>query len=178
MKFVVLYGRPAAGKLTIARELSGLTGFAVFDNHLVVNAALAVYPFGSPGFVALRDALWRAAFAAIARQRGIPGLIFTFNPENTVPQAFVDDLFALMAGAGVETHVFELACDEAEIEKRLTNPDRRERRKLVDCALYRRLRDDGVFDSPRMPRDRHVIDTSREAPAENAGAIAARLAAP
>jgi len=51
-------------------------------------------------------------------------------------------------------------------------------RPEVDCAIYRRLRDDGVFESPRMPRDRNVIDTSREAPAVSAGAIAARLAAP
>ena len=41
MQFVVLYGRPAVGKLTVARELSALTGYAVFDNHLVVDVALA-----------------------------------------------------------------------------------------------------------------------------------------
>jgi cytidylate kinase len=38
MKLLFLYGPAASGKLTIARELTTLTGFALFHNHLVVDA--------------------------------------------------------------------------------------------------------------------------------------------
>ena len=57
---VFIFGRAAAGKLTIARELSRLTGLPVFHNHLIVNAVVAVFPFGSDEFVRLRDEFWMA----------------------------------------------------------------------------------------------------------------------
>ena len=175
MEFVVLYGRPAVGKLTVARELSALTGYAIFDNHLVVDVALALYDFGSKPFIALRDALWRAAFAEIAQQRALPGLIFTFNPEASVPQAFIDDLFAMFAAAGVPTRCFELKCPEEILEQRLVRPDRQQKRKLVDIGLYRKLRSAGTFDTPAMPPDRCIVDTGLRSPAESAEFIAEAL---
>jgi len=35
MKLVFIYGSPAAGKLTISRELAKITGFKIFHNHIV-----------------------------------------------------------------------------------------------------------------------------------------------
>ncbi|MCW5773189.1 MAG: hypothetical protein KIT16_16220 [Rhodospirillaceae bacterium] len=176
MRFILLHGRPAAGKLTVARHLAGMTGDRVFDNHLIVDAALAAYDFGTPGFVALRDALWRAAFAEIAARRVAPGLIFTFNPENSVPQRFIDDLFELMAAAQVETHCIALTCPESEIELRLTSVDRGAKKKLVDVALYRRLREAGTFDSPRLPPPDFVVDTGAQSAEQAAAAIAGFIA--
>lgn len=175
MQFVFLYGRPAVGKLTVAQELGTLTTYPVFHNHLIVDAVLAVHPFGSAGFVALRDALWRTAFHEIAKTTDLPGLIFTFNPENSVPQAVVDDLFQLFENAGHDIRVFELACPEVEVERRLDSPSRHDHRKLTDLKLYLRLRAEGAFDSPRISRNRVVIDTSEMPPAAAARAIADRL---
>jgi hypothetical protein len=177
MQFILLYGRPAVGKLTVAHALAQLTGYRVFDNHLVVDAVLAVYDFGSPQFVALRDAMWRTAFATIAREKMVPGLIFTFNPENSVPQAFLDDLFAIFAAAKIETRCIELICPEQIIEARLGGADRQQKRKLIDPDLYRRLRAAGAFDTPVMMPDHLVIDTSRHSAAEAATLIAKSLRA-
>lgn len=47
MKVVLLYGPPAAGKLTVAEELEKLTGFKLFHNHLTVNPVHALSEFGS-----------------------------------------------------------------------------------------------------------------------------------
>lgn len=55
MKLIFLYGPPAAGKLTIARALAVITGFAVFHNHLVVDAVESIFPFGSERFTRLRE---------------------------------------------------------------------------------------------------------------------------
>lgn len=44
MKFVFIYGPVASRKLTIARELGRMTGYAVFHNHLIVDAVAAVFP--------------------------------------------------------------------------------------------------------------------------------------
>jgi hypothetical protein len=178
MHFVFLYGRPATGKLTVANEVAKRTGFRVFHNHLVVDATLAVYDFGTAGFIALRDELWRTAFTRLARDTDLPGLIFTFNPENTVPQAFVDDLFAMFDAAGATVHCIELTCPDDEIERRLDTASRRAFGKLTDATRYRTLRDEGAFDQPSIRRNRLVIDTLATPPAEAAERIAGLLVTP
>src|SRR5690349_18304906 len=37
MKLVILYGPPAAGKLTIAKELAAIADIKIFDNHRVID---------------------------------------------------------------------------------------------------------------------------------------------
>ena len=98
MKLVFLYGPAASGKLTIAREIARLTGFAVFHNHLIVDAVLAVFPFGSEPFVRLREQFWMATFAeAAAHGRS---LVFTFAPEASVSADFPQRVVALVEEAG------------------------------------------------------------------------------
>jgi predicted kinase len=43
MNLVVLYGPPAVGKYTVAKELSKLTGYKLFHNHLTVDMVLPVF---------------------------------------------------------------------------------------------------------------------------------------
>ena len=47
MRLVFVYGPPGVGKLTVARELAGRTGFKLLPNHLTANLASALYPHGS-----------------------------------------------------------------------------------------------------------------------------------
>ncbi|WP_210505209.1 hypothetical protein [Naasia sp. SYSU D00057] len=42
MEMVFIHGPAASGKLTTARALAERTGFALFHNHLVVDALLAL----------------------------------------------------------------------------------------------------------------------------------------
>jgi hypothetical protein len=53
MNLVVIYGPPASGKLTVAQELSAITGYKLFHNHLTVNAVAALFEFGSAEFMRL-----------------------------------------------------------------------------------------------------------------------------
>ncbi len=170
MKLVFLHGPAAAGKFTVGRELAALTGFEFYHNHLVVDEVLKEHAFGTPGFVAGRDRRWREHFtAAAATDRK---LIFTFNPENSVPQAFIDWLFAL---PGVTLLAVELKLSEAAIEARLATDQRKGFRKLTDLALYRQLRDSGVFATPVIPRTDLAIDTEHTSPAEASARIAAHF---
>src|SRR5262245_57362571 len=66
MRLIFIYGAPAAGKLTVARELAALTGFALFHNHLVVDAVASVFPFGSESFSKLREQWWLAMMGEAA----------------------------------------------------------------------------------------------------------------
>lgn len=171
MKLVFIHGAPATGKYTTARELAALTGLELYHNHLVVDNVLTRHPFGSESFVAERDREWRAYFEKAAREQR-PGLIFTFNPENSVPQDFIDWLFIDLPKQGVSILSICLTADEATIEARLNSAQRREFRKLTDLDLYRRLRDSDVFLTPVIPRTDLKLNTAKSVPAETARQIA------
>jgi len=175
MILLVLHGAPATGKYTIARELAALTGAQLYHNHEVVDPILEQHLFGSPEFVAERDRAWRAGL----RERlgaGGPGVIFTFNPENSVPQEFVDWLFGeLPKETRATLHSVELVATEAAIEARLGSDQRKGFRKLTDVALYRYLREAGAFATPVMPRTDLRLNTETCTPSEAAREIASKF---
>lgn len=174
MHLVFIHGAPATGKYTVARELAALTGCELYHNHLVVDEVLKTHAFGTPGFVAERDRRWREHFTKVA---GAPDrkLIFTFNPENTVPQAFIDWMFTDLPRWGAKLLSVQLIASEAEIEARLDSKQRQGFRKLTDLELYRRLRDSGAFARPVLPPADLVLDTGKLSPTEAARAIALRI---
>src|SRR3990167_9546991 len=98
MQLVFVSGPPAAGQYTVSRRAAGLSGLPLFHNHLVVDAVAAVFPFGSPAFVRLREQFWMDVFeAAVAEDRS---LIFTFQPEGSVTPGFAQGVVDLVRGAG------------------------------------------------------------------------------
>jgi len=176
LKLLFLHGPPAVGKLTVAREVAALTGWRLFHNHLTVDLVLAVYDFGTPGFVALREQIWLAVIRRALADR-LPGLIFTFSPESSVPQRFIDELFAEIAAEGSEVIVVELTASEAAIERRIASSSRRTMKKLVDLTFYRELRDRGVFSTPVIPSPALTLDTTTLAPTEIAAHITSLITA-
>ena len=172
MKLLFLYGRPAVGKLTVARVVAARTKGRLFHNHLAVNLALAVYDFGTPGFVALREKIWNDVFRQALADR-LPLLIFTFNPEDSVPQCYIDGLFAEVGAAGGEVIPVELVASEAAIESRLGSESRRIEGKTLGVAAYRELRAQGVFETPVIPAPQLRLDTEKLSAAESAERIAA-----
>ncbi len=107
MRLVFLFGLPGSGKLTVAKELSALTGWKLLHNHLTVDLLLAVFPFDCKQFIELREQIWLSMFAAAAASE-MPGLIFTFNPENTVRQSFIDQTPSLTSKHGARVEFVEM----------------------------------------------------------------------
>lgn len=173
MKLVFLYGLPATGKLTVARELAALTGYPLFHNHLAVDLLLSVFEFGSPAFVELREQIWLSVFEHASNQ---DGLIFTFAPEATVRPEFIQRAQTAVTRAGGEVLFVELICPVAELKQRLATPSRSQHGKLTSVELFDQLTAQGSFDSPRMPLPRLTIDTSLCSPHEAAQRIAQTLA--
>jgi hypothetical protein len=99
-------------------------------------------------------------------------MIFTFNPESSVPQRFIDELFAEVPRRGGKLVSVGITASEAEIERRLTSDGRRQHGKLVDLGLYRELRASGVFAAPLIPRTDLEIDSETNPPALAAARIA------
>jgi hypothetical protein len=174
MKLVFIYGMPAAGKLTVARELAKMTGFKLFHNHLAVDLLLSTFEFGSKPFVELREEIWLSVFRQACRS-DLPGLIFTFAPERTVRATFVDEAVQTVGDEGGEVDFVELTCPIDELKQRLDSASRREFGKLTSAELFDELRADGVFGDSQMPKAKATIDTSMHAPREAAVLIANAL---
>src|SRR5579859_1510487 len=176
MKLIFLYGLPGTGKLTIARELSALTGYKLFHNHLTVDLLLSVFEFGSEPFVELRESIWLSVIEEAAAS--LPGLIFTFNPENSVRQSFISETVQKVSARGGAVEFVEVVCDPNVLESRIDTAERRNHKKLVSLELYRKLKADGVFDSPKMPAAQLTLNSTHTSPHENARMIAARFSLP
>lgn len=170
MKLVFLYGQVASGKLTVARALAERTGFALFHNHLIVDAVAAVFPFGSEQFVRLREKFWLETMEAAARDDR--SLIFTFAPEGTVAADFPERAEALIRSFGGKVVFVALTLDSAEQERRIANADRSAFGKLTSLDLLRRLRDDFDAAMAAMPAPALSIATDDIPPKEAADRIA------
>ena len=177
MQLVFLYGMPATGKLTVARELSNISGYPTFHNHLAVDLLLSLFEFGSQPFVELREEIWLSVFRQAA-ESGLPGLIFTFAPEATVRPSFVPAVEKLLAEGGGSVDFVELTCALPELKRRVADPSRQQYRKLASVALFERLHADGSFAAMSMPPARIRIDTGECSPPRAALQIAQALELP
>lgn len=172
MQLVFLHGPAAAGKLTVARVVAERTGFALFHNHLVVDAVSAVFPFGSPEFRRLRERFWLETFEAAAREER--SLIFTFNPEATVSAGFTQDAVVTVERHGGRVRFVALTCPPEEQARRIDGADRAAFGKLRDRDLFQRLTAVGAFDYPEIASEL-TLDTAAMTPVEAADRIIAAL---
>ena len=108
----------------------------------------------------------------------MPGLIFTFNPENTVRQGFIEETVHVVSKCGGRVQFAELLCEEAVLQTRLDTPERRVYKKMISVADYRELRDRGVFAVPVMPAPEIRVDTTEQSPQEAAIQIVEGLGLP
>ena len=168
MQLVFVHGPAAAGKLTIARALAERTGFALFHNHLVVDAVAAVFPFGSPDFRRLREQFWLEVFEAAARDGR--SLVFTFAPEATVSPTFPQKAVSAVEAQGGRVRFVQLTCPPDELARRVEGVDRAAFGKLRDRELFQRLSDEGAFDYPEIASEL-AIDTSQTTPRDAAQRI-------
>ena len=112
MHFVMLFGPPAVGKMTVGRELSRLTGYRLLHNHMTVEPVLGIFAFGSPPFGRLVNE-FRRRIIEEAVQEDLPGLVFTlvWGLELAEDAALVSSYVDLVEGAGGRVSFVELYAD-------------------------------------------------------------------
>lgn len=173
MQLIFLYGPVAAGKLTVARALAARTGHALFHNHLIVDAVAAVFPFGSPSFVRLRERFWMDTFEAAAAEGR--SLIFTFAPEPTVAADFPLRVQAAVEAAGGSVVFVALTVPPEEQDRRLNAPSRSAFGKLTSLELLHSLRPQLDAAMTAMPAPLLIVDTAQIGPEEAATLIVTAL---
>jgi hypothetical protein len=170
MHVVFLHGPVAAGKHTIGRLLSDLTDLPLFHNHLAVDAALALFPFGSESFRAMRASIWLNAFRLAAESGS--SFIFTFSPEATVEPDLIGRMTAAVTAQGGKILFVELVCSRETILRRLGSASRAKFKKLTDPELFVQVEREGGFAFPALPTPILSINTEQVSPQVAAESIA------
>ena len=159
MRIIVLYGLPGVGKLTVARGLARLRGYRVFHNHLVFDAVEALFPFGSPSFVELRDRLWLELLERAIRENG-GDVIFTIARDQTLDAGFLPRFAVALSKAGADVFCIELTCRLPDHEHRVVSADRSNFGKVTSLERFRQLEANGAFPHFSTPQGAVSVDTS------------------
>jgi len=171
-QLLFIYGAPAAGKLTIARQIAALTGLPLFHNHLVIDAVIPIFPFGSAPFIRLRETMWLDMFREAAAEKR--SLIFTFAPESSVAPGFVDRVREIVE-PNLMLRLTRLTVPFEDQLARIANPDRAAHGKLVSPELLKQHAQELAACEAEMPAPEISIDTARLSPAEAAREIVKKL---
>jgi len=81
MKFVMICGPPAVGKLTVSKELAKITGFKVFHNHFAFDLVNSLFDFDKGPFWKLITKVKMLVIEAAAKEKSAKGIIYTFCYE-------------------------------------------------------------------------------------------------
>ena len=116
MKFVLLFGPQAVGKMTVGQELAKITDLKLLHNHMTIDLLEPFFGF--------EKEMWRIStmlreeiFTSFARS-GKYGMIFTYvwQFDQQEDWDFVNKAVALFEAQGAEIYFVEL---EADIKERL-----------------------------------------------------------
>ena len=132
---VVIYGPPAAGKLTVARRLAAGYGVKVLDNHLTADVAGRLVDFGTEPFGELVRVLRFELYGAAARA-GL-GIVSTNVYAHPIDRRYVDRVIEICEGHGGRVTFVQLLPPAAVLERRVTEPSRAEAGKIRDVAALR-----------------------------------------
>ena len=132
---VFIYGFPASGKLTVARELSKKTGFVLFHNHLILDVVFNLYGWESREGQRIREKLYFELTKSLVRED--KNIIFThvFQPNYISSTGVSDKHFVARIKNIVERNGYlffpvQLICDQKVLLKRVVNPSRKSNSKV------------------------------------------------
>src|SRR5690348_1797479 len=109
MNFIVIFGPPAVGKMTVGQELARLTGYKLFHNHITIDLVHEYFAIDTPPFRRLvRE--FRVRIIQEAAASNLPGLIFTFvwALDLDSDQQFINELKGIVENEGGKTYFVEL----------------------------------------------------------------------
>ncbi len=176
MTFVLIYGPPAVGKLTVATELAELTGFKVFHNHVSADIAEAIFSRNGSSFGHVVKGINQVVFQEAAR--GEIDLIFTFvyaHPQDEPELRWLLDIFGDGAAKGARILLVQLTCEREVLEVRLGEASRRAYGKIKDVATLEYLLETYDLFTPYPAKPSLQLDATHTPPTETAAAIAAHL---
>lgn len=164
VKIIILHGAPAVGKLTVAQALAQKTGYVILHNHLTIDLALLIFPFGSTKFHQLLQRL-RFLMLKEAAKEDCPGMIWTTGLPN-VPEVRASyrrlDRFAKKHNGS--TYYVHLVCDFEEQKKRVKGNSRKKFQKRQSITQLKKTMREVDYSSGHIGDSSMRIDNTQLSP--------------
>mgnify|MGYP000748944073 CR=1 FL=1 len=132
MKLIFIYGQPAVGKLTVAKELEKITGYKILHNHLFVDLIHSVFDYGTEIF-SKTLAYFRIEFIKISAKNKVKGLIMTSAYSGKYKVQLLKEIVDAVKKVKGKIYFVHLKSDEAEILKRTTGKSRKQFGKITSA---------------------------------------------
>lgn len=117
VKFIILFGPQAVGKMTVGQALADQTGLKLFHNHMTIDLVGPFFNYGTAEGKRLVQLFRQELFESVAKS-DLPGMIFTFVWAFDMQEDwdYVKNVTGLFESHGADIYYVEL---EADMEERL-----------------------------------------------------------
>jgi hypothetical protein len=126
LKFVLIFGPQAVGKMTVGQSLAKQTGMKLLHNHMTIDLLEPLFGF-TPEMWRLTHQFREEIFKSFAQtnQKGlITTFVWAFNRKED--WEYVEKTCAIFKSQGADIYLVELEADVNERLKRNTTPNRLE----------------------------------------------------
>jgi hypothetical protein len=126
MKFVLIFGPQAVGKMTVGQQLEKITELKLFHNHMTIDLLAPLFEFNSEMW-RLVNLFRKEIFEAVAKS-DLEGLIFTYvwGFDLQSDWDYVNQICEIFESQGGTVHFVELEADLEESLNRNISPHRLE----------------------------------------------------
>jgi hypothetical protein len=161
MKVVFIYGPPASGKLTVAKELSKLTGYKIFHNHMTVDL-LEPFIKINEKFWNYNEILRKEVFKIFLKEN--VNVIFTFCYVGEVDKKFINEIKNMFKLNNGKIYFVHLIPDKKEILKRVKHAERKKYGKITHVKTLKCAVGKYDFYSSINPKSDLIIDNTKLSP--------------
>lgn len=169
MKMIFLYGPPAVGKLTVAKELATITGYKLFHNHLTVDLVSSLYEWGSPKYWEYLRSIREQLLANLAKDN--VDIIFTYVYAAGEDEEVMERMFKKVEKNGGDVLLVQLTTSVEKLKERIVAEDRRQFKKMHKTeSLESWISQYKLFEA-YPNRQNLVVDNSNMTPTEVANLI-------
>ncbi len=149
MKLIIIYGAPAAGKLTIAKELAAIADVKVFDNHQVIDIIEPIVTRSYPDFAKLiystQSSIINAAVSA--NQKNVV-ITFPYAANLERDAEFINDITNKSRSKGSSVYPIFLHCDADTLRSRAIEESRKQYGKITTVETMNKMIDKYEFKIP------------------------------
>ncbi|PLS03338.1 AAA family ATPase [Neobacillus cucumis] len=127
MKFVLIFGPQAVGKMTVGQELAKITELKLFHNHMTIELVTPFFDYGTKEGQRLVSLFRQEIFESVAKS-DLYGLIFTYVWAFDLQEDwdYIEQVCEIFESRGGTVYFVELEADLGERIERNRSPHRLE----------------------------------------------------
>lgn len=141
MKLIILYGQPATGKRTTGLELSRITNFPLFHNHVSIEVVRSIFSKKDESYFDLVESVRMNVFEHFFKAKK-DGMIFTwFYWGDKRDLNFVKNIHELSIALGFKVYCVKLNTSVNELKTRVNSDQRRQLNKPASWEEWEKATD-------------------------------------